>query len=294
MDIKRVYSGNWLWDYSQAVDVGTVKHVSAEAIRILVLWFLTFGYATTEFEVTTERLGRCRPEEHIDNPKDYADNLDARPYDTRLRGPIDERRELSVYPRTGLKNYMASEGIGITSSAESVRNLFGLSIQLGRQYARSKNKADLYPALRFLRTSCHCLEDFSAHSNYTEPSLIELGERNVFPRVGCQTMVTLLNRATIYPIVTGTFGGSDFLHSVMGEFDNNATQSEIQVLGSTIQDSQNNGKGQSSILRDILDKLPTGLFGSSDGVAGKADELEQISQAAKFQQACITPHLPGE
>lgn len=46
LDVKRVYFGNWLRDYSQAVDVGTVKHVSAEAIRILiwVLGFMSFGY----------------------------------------------------------------------------------------------------------------------------------------------------------------------------------------------------------------------------------------------------------
>lgn len=45
LDVKRVYFGNWLRDYSQAVDVGTVKYVSAEAIRILlwVLGFITFG-----------------------------------------------------------------------------------------------------------------------------------------------------------------------------------------------------------------------------------------------------------
>lgn len=36
MDVKRTYFGNWLRDYSQAIDVGTVKMVSAEAIRILV------------------------------------------------------------------------------------------------------------------------------------------------------------------------------------------------------------------------------------------------------------------
>lgn len=46
LDIQRVYFGNWLRDYSQAVDVGTVKYVSAEAIRILlwVVGFMTFGY----------------------------------------------------------------------------------------------------------------------------------------------------------------------------------------------------------------------------------------------------------
>lgn len=65
MDVKRVYFGNWLRDYSQAVDVGTVSHVSAEAIRILlwVLGFLSFGFGTKEFEVTTDRLGCYRPEE---------------------------------------------------------------------------------------------------------------------------------------------------------------------------------------------------------------------------------------
>ena len=46
LDVLRVYFGNWLRDYSQAVDVGTVKYVSPEAIRILlwVLGFMTFGY----------------------------------------------------------------------------------------------------------------------------------------------------------------------------------------------------------------------------------------------------------
>ena len=39
----------------------------AETIRVLVwiLSFMSFGYATGEFEVTSERLGVYRPEEHI-------------------------------------------------------------------------------------------------------------------------------------------------------------------------------------------------------------------------------------
>lgn len=53
---------------SQAMDVGTLKSLPAETIRILVwiLSFMTFGYATAEFEVTSERLGVYRPEEHIE------------------------------------------------------------------------------------------------------------------------------------------------------------------------------------------------------------------------------------
>jgi hypothetical protein len=59
--------------------------------------------AMRRFEVTKERLGVYLPTEHIDNPKDYADNEDARKYDPRLRGPVDPR-ELEVDPRTGMKN----------------------------------------------------------------------------------------------------------------------------------------------------------------------------------------------
>ena len=33
MMVKRVYFGNWLRDYSQAVDVGTLKGVQADTIR---------------------------------------------------------------------------------------------------------------------------------------------------------------------------------------------------------------------------------------------------------------------
>ena len=70
-----IYSGtntdahrNWLRDYSQAMDTGALKKAQPETIRILVwlLSFLGFGYATAEFEVTSERLGVYRPEEHIE------------------------------------------------------------------------------------------------------------------------------------------------------------------------------------------------------------------------------------
>lgn len=62
---------NWLRDYSQAMDTGALKKAPAETIRILVwlLSFLGFGYATAEFEVTSERLGVYRPEEHIEYVK---------------------------------------------------------------------------------------------------------------------------------------------------------------------------------------------------------------------------------
>lgn len=93
--------------------------------------------------------------------KDYADNEDARKYDKRLRGPVDEGKELKVDPETGLKVYIASEKAGIETSAGLVRKLFEKSIELGRKYHKENNKADFYEALRLLGTGLHCLEGTS-------------------------------------------------------------------------------------------------------------------------------------
>src|SRR5436853_7707022 len=45
MNIRRVYFGNWLRDYSQALDVGTLKSANKDTIRVVVwvLSFLSFG-----------------------------------------------------------------------------------------------------------------------------------------------------------------------------------------------------------------------------------------------------------
>jgi len=119
-----------------------------------VLSFLSFGYATEEFEVTEERLGVYRPEEHIDNPKDYADNKDARQYDPRLRGPV-AGIELEVDLHTGMKNYIANENGGWATSAGYIKFSFSRSIHYGRVYTNGSGntkgkEADLCEALRFV------------------------------------------------------------------------------------------------------------------------------------------------
>lgn len=183
--------------------------------------------------------------------------------------------------------------MNIDTSAALVRRLFRKSIELGRQFARNGNKNDLYEALRLLGTGCHCLEDYSAHSNYTELALIELGEEDVFPHVGRDTKIQLPGaRKSVYPIVTGTFGGTDFLHSVMGEFSDKATQSEIQELEGTMQQYQRQDEAK-SVVQDLLNKLPSSLFGGKDE-AGKADELQQNAQAAQMANTQISPREPEE
>lgn len=208
MAIKRVYFGNFLRDYSQALDVGTLKGVNAETIRILVwvLSFMAFGYATEEFEVTSERLGVYRAEEHIDNPLGYADGMDARKFDTRLRGPVLPV-ETEIDHRTGMKNYISNESGQWATSAGYIRYSIARSIHFGRLYtqgsSRKGNEDDLCEALRCLGQALHCLEDFSAHSNYCELALREMGYRSVFPHCGSQSEVNIHGKR-VFPLVTGT------------------------------------------------------------------------------------------
>ncbi|KAL6706801.1 hypothetical protein ACN47E_005137 [Coniothyrium glycines] len=295
--IKRVYFGNWLRDYSQAIDVGTLAKVQGETIRVLVwvLSFMSFGYATGEFEVTAERLGVYRPEEHIDNPKDYADNEDARKYDPRLRGPVSEA-ELAVDPHTGMKNYIANEQGGWATSAGYVKFSFARAIHFGRMYThgasgKSGREEDLAEALRCLGQGLHCLEDFGAHTNYTELVLRDLGHHNVFPHVGVQAGIDLNGQHT-YPLVTGTFGGVDFFHSVLGEANDHITQTEIDEVNTALIDAvAGNGKrggapGETPCngLIDVLSKVP-----------GTGDLIKQAQslQAASDAQAAANARSGG-
>ncbi|GAB7350744.1 hypothetical protein MBLNU459_g1295t1 [Dothideomycetes sp. NU459] len=286
MMIKRVYFGNWLRDYSQAVDVGTLKGVPANTIRILVwvLAFMTFGYATAEFEVTSERLGVYRPEEHIDNPKDYADNVDATQYDQRLRPPVSQQ-ELAIDPDTGMKNYIANESGGWATSSGYIRYSFARAIHFGRTYTHGANKGreeDLCEALRCLGQGLHCLEDFGAHTNYTELALRELGYHNVFPHVGVATEITLRGKR-VFPLVTGTFGGVDFLHSVLGEATDHVTQSEVDEMQSALNnastENKRSGGGPSNEVAGL-----TSLLSKVPGTGALCQEAVAL-QAASDQQS---------
>ncbi|UKZ59157.1 uncharacterized protein TrAtP1_000473 [Trichoderma atroviride] len=252
MLIKRTYFGNWLRDYSQAIDVGSLKGVNAPTIRILVwiLSFMAFGYATEEFEVTEERLGCYRPEEHIDNPKGYADGLDARTFDPRLRGPVDPV-EIDIDMNTGMKNYIANESGRWATSAGYLRYSFARSIHFGRLYthgSKSGNEADLNEALRCLGQALHCMEDF----------------------------------------MTGTFGGVDFLHSVIGEANDHFTQSEVDEVDIALLNAGGaGGSGGGGASRGLLGigaprdfiSLIAKIPGDGAGFAAQARELKAMSDA---------------
>jgi hypothetical protein len=98
-------------------------------------------------------------------------------------------------------------------------------------------------------------------------------------------------RNPVFPIITGTFGGVDFLHSVMGEFNDKATQSELEELEGAISHAKNS---DTSLLKDILKKVPSGVFGSDEDQGAKADELQANANASQMQNMHITPKEPEE
>ncbi|KAF9225961.1 Het-C-domain-containing protein [Gyrodon lividus] len=261
LDVKRVYFGNWLRDYSQAVDIGTLKKVNIQTIinLCMVLGFMAHGYATEEFEVTEQRLGCYLPIEHIDNPKGYGDGEDARRYHPGLRGPVDPR-ELEIDPRTGMKNYIANENGSWDTSKALVRRTLERCIHLGRQYRATNNKADQYEAFRLLGQALHTLEDFPAHSNFCELALVSQGYQQVFLHVGDGMRLRTPHGKSVAPLVTGTFGSSDFLHSLLGEATDHISEASVSDLNKELDKarSKSTSRGPADTLRNLFVKIPGG------------------------------------
>ncbi|KAH8120007.1 Het-C-domain-containing protein [Phellopilus nigrolimitatus] len=273
MDIKRVYFGNWLRDYSQAMDIAGLSKLSADTIVMIVsiLGFMTFGFATEEFEVTADRLAVYLPVEHIDNPKGYSEKEgDARKFHPRLRPPVDPR-ELEIDQRTGMKNYMATENKGWDTSTAHIRRTFEKCIEHGRR-AQGHEGDDLWEAYRLLGTGLHTLEDLLAHSNWCEIALRKMGYEGVFCHVGDNVTIKTPNgRAP--PLVTGTFGSADFIHSLMGEATDHISEASVTDLYDKMKQSSD-GNSSMEGLKTILSKLPIG--GGSD----KVEEAENIEKKA--------------
>ncbi|KAG2154191.1 Het-C-domain-containing protein [Suillus bovinus] len=291
LDIKRVYFGNWLRDYSQAVDIGTLKKVNLQVRRDICprLMFETSfhefsddsqfshgaranGYATGEFEVTSERLGAYLPTEHIDNPKGYGEGEDARQYDRRLRGPVHPD-ELAIDPQTGMKNYIANENGHWDTSKALVRRVLEQCIYLGRKYKSSGDNADQYEAFRLLGQALHTLEDFPAHSNFCELALVSMGHTDVFVHTGDAVRVRAHNGKMVAPIVTGTFGSSDFIHSLLGEATDHISEASVTDLNKEFDRARSKSNSSNAILRDAFLKLPGG---SGDKMGRDMEGIEHM------------------
>lgn len=214
------------------------------------------------------------------NPKDYADNEDARQYDKRLRPPV-RQVELDIDPNTGMKNYIANERGDWATSAAYVKYSLGRSIHYGRTYThggeRKGNEEDLCEALRCLGQGLHTLEDFAAHTNYVELVLREMGFHNVFPHTGTATQINVRGHH-VFPLVTGTFGMVDFFHSVLGEATDHFTQSEVNEMDIALGDAQTSAQSNNSL------NALTGLLGKIPGTRDLINEAEMLKKQSEAQE----------
>lgn len=199
-----------------------------------------------------------------------------------------------------MKNYIANEHGGWATSVGYVKHSFTRAIHYGRMYTHgtggSKGREeDLCEALRCLGQGLHTLEDFGAHTNYTELALRELGFHNVFPHTGTATQMNIHGKH-VFPLVTGTFGAVDFLHSVLGEATDHFTQSEVDVpsemdeLTSQLNNSggatggKRSGNGSSGADADGLISLLSKIPGTSP-LCQQAQTLKATSDAQAAQNA---------
>ncbi|TBU62109.1 Het-C-domain-containing protein [Dichomitus squalens] len=306
-DVKRVYFGNWLRDYSQAMDIAGLSKLSADTLVLIVsvLGFLTFGFATEEFQVTPDRLGVYLPVEHIDNPKGYAEKEgDARQFHPKLRPPVNPE-ELEIDERTGMKanpflpitssarvdlsdsqqNYMASENRGWDTSTALIRRVFRACIEYGRR-ARGREGDDLWEAYRLMGTGLHTMEDLLAHSNWCELGLRKLGYNDVFCHVGDNVVINTPTGET-HPLITGTFGSADFLHSLMGEATDHLSQASVVDLTKKM-DEASQDNNTFGALQALLRKLPIGGSDADDKM-GEANTLQAQAKAYRFDPNNVAP-----
>jgi hypothetical protein len=287
---KQIYFGNWLRDFSQVIDTTCLESVPEPILRAIVsvLAFMEFGFATDEFDVTRERLGCYTHVEHIDNPRGYADN--AKKIDQRLRGPV-QPEELEIDPQSGMKNYIANSGKGWATSADYVREQLQKCIDLGRK-GRYKNHKAAKESMIHLGAALHTLEDFSAHSNFTELCLQELGEDGVYAFVGDACLVEIPGRQgkKVAPIVTGTFGMLDIFHSLLGEADDMALLQCKGSLGSLEEKLDFGGPAFEQLFKTVRKGVET----VNKLAPGKTTLLQQLDSVAVIFKKVTESTSPTE
>ena len=162
-----------------------------------------------------------------------------------------------------------------------------------------------YEAYRELGTALHTLEDFLAHSNYLELALNKLGNRQVFCHVGdnvrirapngqnvpplCVTVFHLSSLANSLLSVTGTFGSSDFILSLIGEAGDKLSSSTVDDLNSKFQNAQqqqNSGNDGIGMLKTLLGKIPSSNKNEGE-VDNKLQNVEEIRKNAINIDPCV-------
>ena len=176
-------------------------------------------------ELTPDILGIYRPEEHLDNPKgieNYSflgDTILKKPINFKYNLPENNYEFKTFYKGTleksldynqdrMLKNYLFKDYEDRPSSTTY------FSQQLRLAYENGKTRQGFI----HLGAALHVLEDYFAHSNFIELTLIKLGCTKVYPWVQIDKKIEKIKDGKIksskIPVVTGLFGLDDTLYSI--------------------------------------------------------------------------------
>ncbi|WP_394821376.1 HET-C-related protein [Pendulispora albinea] len=221
----KIYFGNWLRDNSQICDpivlrpleialkgapaMGAVLgHATGREILTSQLHdkarSVTFVDVNPAVEVTMEKLGVYRAEEHIDNPEGLKDE---RAVDKALRGPV-QAEELEVDPGTGIKNYIAND------RGKNGKKWATSTGYIKEQLEKAADAGMSDEGYRRLGQALHPIEDLYSHSNFIELTLRRHVSRNVFAWVGERSEIDVRGDKRL-PLVTGTFGKLDVIVSLL-------------------------------------------------------------------------------
>lgn len=108
-----------------------------------------------------------------------------------------------------------------------------------------------------------------------------MGHNSVFPHVGRNCKVRAPNGQDVYPLVTGTFGGADFVHSLMGEASDKLSEASVSELTKSMNNARSVSDGQSAssnALRQLFFDLPGGVGGD---LSRDMDDVNNIRASAQ-------------
>lgn len=194
-DLKAVYFGNWLRDFSQINDVPFLKTVDSSVLLNAVKWMAEmqgFSQSLPGFTITMDRLGVYRPEEHVDSPslivKDYRSLIQGfRPPVSAEEIEYDElsaQRRYIQYPKKA-RNFKYTTLAFIRFRLWQAVIQMRSSNKLRRTGQLQKALEGREKALVDLGSALHPIEDFYAHSNFVELALFyRYNKVDVFPWVG--------------------------------------------------------------------------------------------------------------
>ena len=196
-------------------------------------------FENTFEKITRDSLGVYRPEEHIDNPKGLEDESILA--DKKLKDRIyfryehDKNRfsETTLYPGPYIKKLMNQTTVtSYDVNPDTKMKRFIKEDFPDRPSSFTFFKQQLYLAVEYgnspkgymhLGAAFHVLEDYYAHSNFVEISLIKVGYLNTEPWIQPVPEITSTTTgpelACQIPIVTGVFGLQDLVASVVPKFE---------------------------------------------------------------------------